>query len=180
MLCGLRGALELARGRPAGLRWFPTTPEGALRSFWAAALCVPVFLLLRLLLEPLMLLTPRGVAAEGIGYVAGWAAYALASRHVARLLGRGGDWPRFIAAWNWATALQYGAVLFLSLIALPLPEPVQDLLSLGIIGYTLWLEWFVARHALRLPVLPAASLVLLDLFLSLFLTSVIMGLSRGG
>lgn len=178
MLGGLRGALDLARGRPAGLAWFPATAEGALRSFWAAALCVPVFLLLRLLLEPRMQLTPRGLTAEGIGYVVIWAGYALASWPIARRLGRGAEWPRFVAAWNWATALQYGVVLLLSLIAMPLPEPVQNLLSLCLIGYTLWLEWFVARLALRLPGLPATALVLLDLTLNLFTTGIVMGLSH--
>lgn len=143
-------------------------------------MCLPAFLLLRLLLEPLMPLTPRGVGAEGIGYVATWAGYALISRPLAQRLGRGAEWPRFLAAWNWATAFQYALVLLLSLLALPLPEAAQDLLSLFIIIYTLWLEWFVARLALHLPGLPATILVLLDLMLSLCVTTVVVALSYPG
>lgn len=155
----------------------PDTPEGALRSFWAAALCLPVFLLVRLLLEPLMTTTPRGMVAEGTGYVVAWAGYALASRPLAARLGRSAEWPRFLAAWNWATAFQYLLVLASSLLALALPEPAQDVVSLVTIFYTVWLEWFVARVALRLPGGAAALLVLLDLVLSLFLTSVVATLS---
>lgn len=177
MLCGLRGALELARGRPQGVAWFGGTEDAALRSFWAAALALPVFLLIRLLLEPLMPPTLRGLVAEGAGYVIAWTAYALISRSVAQRLGRTGDWPRFIAAWNWLTALQYGLVLVVSLAGRLLPAGLQDALSLGIVAYTLWLEWFVARLALRLPGLPATALVLLDVLLSVLVTSLVMGIS---
>src|SRR5258707_1276077 len=50
---GLQAALLLARGRPAGVGLLATEDEPALataaRSFWAAALCLPAFICLRLL-----------------------------------------------------------------------------------------------------------------------------------
>jgi hypothetical protein len=46
---GLHGALLLARGRADGLRYVEDDMAGAARSFWAAAICIPAFLCLRLL-----------------------------------------------------------------------------------------------------------------------------------
>ena len=48
MGAGLHGAFLLARGQARGLHYMEKTPEGAVRSFWAAAVCLPAFLALRL------------------------------------------------------------------------------------------------------------------------------------
>jgi len=170
---GLQAALLLARGRVDGLRLVENDLAGAARSFWAVAVCLPAFICLRLLdwTESGLPASPaHDFIADLLFYAIGWAGYALLSRPVVELLGRGASWPRYIAAWNWCNVIQY----FL-LVAAGLPELLgaPDWLSqaaqLVALGWALWLEWFAARAALEIPRLPAAGLVALDLALGLLL-----------
>lgn len=181
---GLRGAFRLAGGHADGLLLIEATPEGALRSFWAAAICLPGFLALRLLPwaetggPPLGLM--RGLAAELIGYVVAWAGFALLSLGVAEAVGRRAEWPHFIAAWNYANVVQYLVLLLLTLpAALGLSGALASALGLAALGYAVWLEWFVARLALRVGGGRAAGLVALDLMLGLFVGGLVMKMSGG-
>lgn len=121
---------------------------------------------------------PRGLAAELIGYAGAWAGFALASLLVAEAMGRRARWPHFIAAWNYTNVVQY---LVLLLLTVPAVLGGQSVLANGLaligLGYALWLEWFVARLALRLGGGQAAGLVLLDLMLSLFVGGLVARLS---
>src|SRR5690349_5275907 len=69
---GLRGAFLLARGRADGLLLIETSMAGLARSFWAAAICLPAFLALRLLAWAETGGPPAGLgialAAELIGF----------------------------------------------------------------------------------------------------------------
>ncbi len=111
----------------------------------------------------------RGLTAELIGYAVAWAGFALASLPVADALGRRSHWPQFIAAWNYANVVQY-----LVLVVLTVPAAVGlgglfgNALALAAFGYALWLEWFVARVALRIDGPRAAGVVLLDVVVGLF------------
>jgi hypothetical protein len=180
----LAGAFLLARGRTDGLRLIEDSPEGAWRSFAAALICLPALLAIRLFAWA-SLGVPEGGAlralvAEVTAYAIAWVGLALISLPLAQSWGRGGSWLRFIAAWNWTNVVQY--VLMLALIvpgALGLPMALVQLLSLGALGYALWLEWFVARHALGVDGAKAAALVGLDLALGLFLAGMIRTLSGG-
>lgn len=181
---GLAGAFLLGRGKPEGLALMETTPEGAWRSFAAALVCLPAFLAIRFFAWA-TLGAPEGgfgraFIAEVTGYAIAWAAFALASLPLAQAWGRGADWPRFIAAWNWTNIVQYLVLLALTLPgALGLPAGLAQLLSLVGLGYAIWLEWFVARHGLGVDGGRAAALVGLDLALGLFLGGLIQTLSEG-
>jgi hypothetical protein len=180
---GLQGALMLARGRAGGLLLIESTPAGAARSFWAAAICLPAFLALRFLgwseiglpgglLRPLM--------AELLGYVAAWAFFALASQPLAAAWGRGALWPRFLAAWNWSNVVQY--LVLLAVMApgtLGLPELLAQGLGLAGLGYAIWIEWYVVRVSLEVSGGRAAGMVALDLMIGLFLGSLVQRLSYG-
>ncbi|WP_159993990.1 hypothetical protein [Roseomonas sp. 18066] len=190
---GLRGALLLARGRVEGIAWMPVGAEGAGRSFWAAAFCLPIFLVMRLLLDAApgdpsgeaaaigaTLATPRAVVAQLTGYAAGWVAFALAALPMAERMGRGALWPRLVATWNWVNLLQYAILLVFTLLARwLLPVELQPAASLVGIAYALWLQWFAARAALGVGGLQAAGLVFLDLALTLFLAGLVAQLSNG-
>lgn len=148
------------------------------------ALCLPGFLALKLLgwvgegvPEAGFL---RGITAELIGYAVAWAGFALASLPLAELQGRRADWPRFIATWNWANVVQYLVLIALTLpAALGLPDAIAQGLVLAALGYALWLEWFVAKSALRLPGGAAALFVVLDLLLGIFIGGFVGRLSGG-
>lgn len=157
----------------------PADGAGAARSFWVAALCLPLFLFVRLFLEPVAAATPRATAAELLGYAASWAGYALAALALCRAMKREALWPRFIATWNWMNLVQYLIMSGITLLSLPfLPAWMREVASLVAIGYALWLQWFAARTALQLPGGAAASFVLMDLMISMMLSGVVADLSR--
>lgn len=161
------------------------TPEGAWRSFFAAVICLPAFLALHFLAwagsGPPGGVLLRPLAAEVIGYAIAWAGFALVSLAVAQSWGRGGQWLRFICAWNWTNVVQY---LVLQALILPgsfgLPAWLAEGLVLVGLGYAVWLEWFVTRHGLEVAPLRAVALVALDLVVALMVGRLVEGLSGGG
>jgi hypothetical protein len=178
---GLRGAFLLARGRPEGLMLVEETPAGALRSFWAAAICLPAFLALRLFAwgasgGPA---APFGLAlaSEIIGYAVAWAGFALASRPLAAAAGRQAEWPHFLAAWNWANAVQYLVLIGLTVPGRLLPDVLASGLGLAALGYAFWLEWFIARAALGVSGQRAMGFVALDLLIGLAVNAVVTSLT---
>ena len=106
---GLSGALRLARGRADGLLLFPADLISAARSFWAAALCVPLYALMLVLSWhqvgwPADL--PHEAVLQAVLFVLGWAGYAVISFEMLSALGIAGRWPRFIIVWNWVNVVQ--------------------------------------------------------------------------
>jgi hypothetical protein len=159
------------------------SPEGAWRSFAAAFVCLPAFLLMRLAAwdasaDPSQDDALRPLLAELIGYTLAWSGFALISLPLAQAWGRGNAWPRFIAAWNWTNVVQYAVLLALLVPGLlGLPAGFAQILTLLGLGYAVWLEWFVTRHALGVEGTRAAIMVGVDLALGLFLTGLIRSLS---
>lgn len=179
MARALAGALMLARGRATGLAAFENTLPVAAYSFRAAAICLPIFLFFKDQTS-----APEDVAltllVDFLLFAASWAGFALASLYLARALGVADRWPRFIAAWNWSAVVQYSALTVLSLPGLLLGQgSLLDLGGLLALFYALWLEWFVARHALRLSPLGAAGFVAIDLAIAVFLGGFAARISGG-
>jgi hypothetical protein len=175
----LAGALMLARGQAAGLAAFENTLPVAAYSFRAAAICLPIFMFFKDQAS-----TPADVAltllVDLLLFVASWAGFALASLYLARALGVAEAWPRFIAAWNWCAVVQYLALAGLSLPGLLLSNgSLLDLGGLLALFFALWMEWFVARNALRLTALGAAGFVALDLGIAVFLGGFAARISGG-
>ncbi len=173
----------LARGQSHGLMLVEDTGLGARRSFWAAAICLPAFLALRLMAwangAP-----AKGVAfalvAELVGYVIAWVGYALASLPMAQAAGRGKESAHFLAAWNWGNVVQYLVLLALTVPAmLGLPPTLSYGLGLAAFGYALWLEWFIAKEALKITGFRAVIFVLLDLLLGVFIGGFVAKLTGG-
>jgi hypothetical protein len=181
---GLRGAFLLARGQPHGLMLVEDTAQGVLRSFWAAAICLPAFLALRLMAWSAGAPPARGVAfglvAELVGYVFAWVGFALASLPMAQAAGRGKEWAHFLAAWNWGNVVQYLMLLALTVPAmLGLPTTLAYGLGLAAFGYALWLEWFIAKEALKVAGGRALIFVLLDLLMGVFIGGFVAKLTGG-
>jgi len=169
-VAGLRAALMLARGDEGGLRHALLSMEGAARSFLAAGICLVPFLLVRQGGDGV---SGDTLPAELIGYVLGWVAFPLAAAALADASGRGPLWPLFVAAWNWTNVVQYGALVVASLLGGVLPAGVGGLLTLAAFVYAIWMEWFVARSALRISGGRAAVFVGLDLAIGLLIASVV-------
>ncbi|HKM64075.1 MAG TPA: hypothetical protein VJY39_16460 [Acidisphaera sp.] len=179
---GLQGALLLARGRAEGLRFIAPDRAFAARSFWAIALCIPGDLFLMLTdwakagIPPSIELPPDTGHVVGLRlttFLVGWLAFAVLSHGLVAALERGELWARYIAAWNWCNVVQQLLLVAVGAIALVgVPDVVTETLDLAVFGWSLWLEWFTARHALRLGGLAAASVVGLDVLIGWFLATV--------
>jgi hypothetical protein len=175
---GLAGAVRLATGRADGLRAMETTLDGAARSFWAAAICLPPFLAMRLLGDDAPV-TTQALLAELVGYVIGWTAFPLLSRRMAIAGGRGARWPLFVAAWNWCNVIQYTTLILLTLAtAMGLPTSIATVLGFVVLGYALWLGWFLTRHALAIDGFNAIGFVLIDVATGILVSQIVTALSK--
>jgi len=182
ILGGLVGGFTLARGRTAGLALIDRTPEGAWASFAAMWVCLPPYLLLRLLSGGAAGDgTLRFITAEGIGYVLGWFAFPLLMLGVTEGMGRRGRFPAFVAAWNWSKPPQLAAMLAAGLVAVTglLPGAAADALALAALVYALWLSWFAARESLGIGGAQAGFVVGADVLVGLFVTGLTLTLGRG-
>ena len=176
VVSGMQAALLLARGRTDGLRLIDDDMAGAARSFWAAAICLPAFVCLRLLAW-----TNGGVPAHAAHLLAldllmfgiGWCGFAVLSHRLVRAMGLAPRWPRCITLWNWCNVVQYLLLVVFSIPGLlgapPLLDQAAQLFGLG---WALWLEWFAFRLTLEIGVVAAAGLVALDVAIGVFLASV--------
>lgn len=172
---GISGAVMLATGQPAGLARVQGDTEGAIRSFWAAALALPMLLCLRLIDW-----TAGGIPASPaqdllrnlLVFAVGWSGFAVLSHYLARHLGKSERWPGYIAVWNWCNVVQYALLLAAAMpTLLHAPAPVGETAELVAIGWALWLEWFATRLALNVTGFIAAALVGADLLLGLLLAA---------
>jgi hypothetical protein len=162
----------LARGQPHGMYFFEGTGLEAARSFWAMALCLPMFFVLGRIAGAGESLNDWTI--EALGFVIAWLGFALAAEAMAGMAGRSAEWPRFIAAWNWTTLFQYVALVVGSVFGLAIGGGVAQIASIAVLSYALWLEWFATKHALNIPGPAAVMFVLLDLAIGLFVQAVVL------
>ncbi len=173
VVSGMQAALLLARGRTEGLRYIDDDMAGAARSFWAAAICLPAFICLRLLAwtsggmpaQPAHLL-----ALDLVTFAIGWCGFAVLSHRMVGAMGLAARWPRFITLWNWCNVVQYLLLVVFSIPGLlgapPLLDQAAQLFGLG---WALWLEWFAFRLTLGIGGFAAAGLVTLDVAIGILL-----------
>ena len=181
ILMALNGAYRLARFDRSGLELFDRSPEGALNSFYAAVVVLPVYaLLLAIRLWGQVDDTPmlQILTVESIAYVVSWTAFPLALHRIAGLMGRAERYPGALTAYNWSAVIQmavYAPVMVLSATGL-LPSALSEGLVFGVMMAMLTYQWFVLRTALDLSGLAAAALVMIDLFLSAVITDLSDGM----
>lgn len=170
---GLSGAVMLAAGREQGIARVDSDSDGAIRSFWAAAIALPMLLCLRLIDWAVAGMPASPAVSLGrnlLVFAVGWVGYAVLSHHLAGRLGKAQRWPAFIAVWNWCNVVQYGLLLLAAIpVLLHAPAPVIEAAELIALGWALWLEWFATRLTLGVNALTAVALVGVDLTIGLLL-----------
>jgi hypothetical protein len=174
----LYGATRLAKGDRHGIRFFGDTPEAFWKSFWAAVVALPAYVLL-IAID----LSNAHVASSGlrvlliqaVAYVAAWTAFPLAMHYVAEFIDREERYIRFIGAWNWAAVLQVTFYLFVNaFLALDiLPRALASIVSLAAYGTIFIYQWWVARVGLEIGRGGAIAIVFLDLVISLLLNGIV-------
>ena len=172
------GALRLARGDPRGLGFFDTSIDGFWRSFRAAVICYPLFLILL----GFRVSTARWQAAglmpivivETIGYVISWVAFPLLMLPLSRWLGREERFLPFMVAYNWSQVPQTALFVILAVGAASglLPRALSQFADLAAAVAVLLYEWYIARVALAVSSSQAVPVVLLDLVLGSVLSRI--------
>jgi hypothetical protein len=157
----LRGIFEIATGRARGLERFGSSPRDFLVSLYVL-MSVPA-------ISALVVMFRHGVSS-GVAIllllVSALLAPAVISHFVARLWGRDALWLRFATAFNWSRfAIVSVFALMLAMTAALIglgvsSDSAAELMVMVVSFYSLWLEWFIARNALRLPGWRAVLLVL--------------------
>lgn len=175
----LRGAWRLARADARGLSEFNATIAGFWRSFLAAVLCAPAYILILTIdhaqQPPSDASDGRLIAVHAIAYVIRWTAFPLAMTSVARALGRESAYTLFIVASNWASVLKVMLLLPVFALAASGIAPFGMLPLLATIAVLLY-QWFIARRALDITGTQAAAVVGLDLMIDLAVTTAVRAL----
>jgi hypothetical protein len=172
------GALKLARGDPRGLGFFNTSIDGFWRSFRAAVICYPFFLILLGFRVGAAHWEASGVMriviVETIGYVISWVAFPLLMLPLSRWLGRENRFLPFMVVYNWSQVPQTALFVILGAGAAGglLPHAVAQLADLAAAVAVLLYEWYIARVALAVSSSQAVWVVLLDLVLGSVLSRI--------
>ncbi len=155
----LLGIMLVARGRAEGLRQFGDTPQSVL----AALAPLLAFLLVGVVLG--LLGRNRQAVTDAAGVSVGLLGPLVLSFEVARWWGRAPLWRRFATAFcwcQWAAPVVLAAVLMLMAVLMGIGFSGDAAAGTGVallFSYGLWLNWFLARHALSLTRWRAAAMV---------------------
>ncbi|MAF94888.1 MAG: hypothetical protein CMM60_03945 [Rhodospirillaceae bacterium] len=174
VLTALYGAYRLARLDAGGLGFFDITDQGFWRSFFAAVVVAPLYVILLLIRysnfpEPIPLF--RFIALEAIAYVIAWVAFPLLMASLARMLERDEFYIRYIVAYNWAAVLQnflYIPIAILAAVGV-LSITLSNTLGLLALALIVVYTWFITRTALEVAAGTAAGIVGLDFLLNVFI-----------
>ena len=178
----LAGCLRLARGDRGGLACFDRSLDGFWRSFRAAVISYPLYLMLLAMRVSIAEWQQSGgwriVTVETIGYVVAWVAFPLLMLNVARWIGRAHRFFDFMVPYNWCQVPQSALFVVVGLVSAGgvLSAQASEAMDLAAAIATLLYEWFIARVALDTTGLVAIFVVLLDLVLGVFISRVTGGL----
>jgi hypothetical protein len=177
------GALRLARGDRAGLACFDRSLDGFWRSFRAAAITYPLYLVLLTMRVSVVEWQRSGgwqiVIVETIGYVIAWVAFPLIMLAVTRRIGRAHRFFDFMVPYNWCQVPQSALFVLVGVgteSRILSPGAGQSLDIVAAVA-TLIYEWYIARVALETTGSTAIFVVLVDLALGVFINRISSSLS---
>jgi hypothetical protein len=146
---------------------FDASPHGFWRSFWAAVLVAPAFLILDILAGGLGDNSgARQIAIQLIGYVIDWTAFPVVMITICDSLGRWPQYTRYIVAYNWSAVVQMAVLLPVAVMAVLAPNHGTMLLAQFVTVILLVYRAYVAHVALAVNLGTAAGVVLLDVLLA--------------
>ena len=178
----LTGCLRLARGDRGGLTCFDRSLDGFWRSFRAAVISYPLYLVLLAMRVSVAEWQNSGgwriVMVETIGYVIAWVVFPLLMLNAVRWIGRAHRFFDFMVPYNWCQVPQSALFVLVGLVSAGGVLSTQASEAIDIVAAiaTLVYEWFIARVALDTTGLVAVFVVLLDLVLGVLISRVTGGL----
>jgi hypothetical protein len=174
----LFGALRLARGDRGGLTCFDRSLDGFWRSFRAAAITYPLYLILLTMRVSGADWQRSGgwriIIVETIAYVIAWVAFPLVMLEVTRWIGRANRLFDFMVPYNWCQVPQSALFVLIGIATESRILGARAGESLEIVAAiaTLVYEWYIARVALDTTASAAVFVVLVDLVLGVFITRI--------
>lgn len=171
---GIQGAIAILRRDPGAMASFDLSFEGFLRSFSAALLAFPAYLVLvlrGLSDEPPALAFPLLLLIETAGYLVGWLAFPFAAALVLRAMRETRRFVPLVVANNWAALLQIHFLLAAVLVAAVLPPATGAALATAATLTALAYQWLVVKTALDAPGQVAAGFVFLDVVVSVLVNT---------
>jgi hypothetical protein len=172
------GALRFARGDRDALGYFDRSLDGFWRSFRAAFIAYPLFLILLLLRVPAAEWAASGariILVETIGYVILWVLFPLAMLPLTRVLGREHRFFDLMVPYNWSQVPQSAVLVLAGLVVLsggPSIRVLGFVAAYAILAY----EWFIVRIGLEASGLEAALVVVVDVVLSFIVGEIAISL----
>ena len=185
MRLALAGTWRLARGDRGGLFCFDRSLDGFWRSFRAAVISYPLYLVLLAMRVSVGDWQRSGglriVTVETIGYVIGWVAFPLLMMTVTQRLGRAHRFFDFMVPYNWCQLPQSALFVLVGLAAESEMRGSQFDEGIGIIAVAAtlvyeWYVWYIARVALDTTGLAAVFIALLDFVLGVVISQVAVSL----
>ena len=176
MRLALVGCLRLAGGDRRGLSCFDHSLDGFWRSFRAAVISYPLYLVLLAMRVSMAEWERSGgwriVAVETIGHVIAWVAFPLLMLEVTRWIGRAHRFFDFMVPYNWCQVPQSVLFVVVGLVSAGemLSSQVTEVIDVAAAIATLVYEWFIARVALDTTAAAAVFVVLLDLVLGVLIS----------
>jgi hypothetical protein len=174
----LVGALRLARGDRGGLSCFDRSLDGFWRSFRAAVIAYPLYLVLLTMRVTVTEWQRSGglwiVGVETIAYVIAWAAFPLIMLTVTRWIDRAHRFFDFMVPYNWSQVPQSALFVLVGLetesgmLGAPAAQAIEVAAAVAVLVY----EWFIARVALDATAPAAAFVVFVDLVLGVLVSHV--------
>ena len=182
---GLYGAMQFARLDRSAIQCFENTPEAFWRSFQAAIVTLPAYILLQLINianVPVNAGPMRVLFVEICAYVVAWVLFPLIMTTISDTLQRGDKYYRFIVAWNWAIIPQ--VFLYLAVTALAssgtLPASMAALLGICVLAAVLFYQGFIATCMLDIRPPAVAMILVVDFAIALLLNQVTRSFYAGG
>lgn len=166
----LTGIVDLAKGDIIGLGYFENSPRALARSFWAALIVAPPWvLLLALQGQPMAAGPAKMIAVQAIEYALLWTAFPVVLYEILSRVGRTDRFYLYVSIRNWASMIETPAVLFAAAFALAVPYDVAQLVPLFAMVAVFAFEWFLARVGLAVGIGAAAGIAALDFLLSVLI-----------
>ena len=176
ILAALTGALHLARFDADGTKYFEPTLQGFWRSFWAAGLVGPFFLLLLLMKHTQLSgdTLVHHIAIQSLAYVIAWVLFPLVMVSLTQQFNCTKNYIPFIISYNWCCAIQNGVYLPIAILGYAgmLSAGLGNLLALSAITWVLVYTFFIVNTVLNVSRITAFGIVVLDVVLGLLLEMV--------
>ncbi len=174
------GSWRLARFDAAGVQFFDGSPAAALRSFFAAVLVAPAFIIALLFSDN----SPPAIDPLAVflvvllSYCLAWTAFPLIAFRVCQLIDREKAFFRFLSATNWASVITAHLALVVAVLKGGgiAPEALAPLLEIALFGYLIAYQWFIIRHCLDVSVPAAIGFVALAILIDFLIISIVAGI----